>query len=132
MKKLIKTISATLVCAMAIFCLTACVPGSVEKADAKLSDLGYVTDVNYVSAADFTSRFLGYNVDGITSGAKKLTASKDGYDITVFYFENKADAERFFDVYVLTKRDSYYWENIDQKGKVVMYGDNKAYEDFTK
>ena len=133
MKKFIKTISVSLVCLLTALCLVACVPSTVEKAKEKMEGLSYsVSSVSYVSKDDFASTFLGfgYGVDNLEAGAKKITANLSGEELTIFYFENKKDAERFYELYVVLKRDSYRWENIDQQGKMVCYGSNKAYNDF--
>ena len=131
MKKFIKLISATIVCAMAIFCLTACAPANADKADLKMTNAGYTSSIDYVTASTFESTLFGYGVDGLSSGAKKVYAYNDDFEnITIFYFENTADANRFYEIYVSLKADR--WEKTDKQGKMVCYGTNAAYEVFAK
>jgi hypothetical protein len=133
MKKFIKLISVALLTVFTALCFTACVPSTIEKAKEKMEGLSYsVSSVDYISSDDFASTFLGigYGVDNLEAGAKKITATLDSESLTIFYFENKKDAERFFELYVVLKQDANRWNNIDQQGKMVCFGSNKAYNDF--
>ena len=136
MKKFIKTISATLVCAMAIFCLTACVPSTAEKAAEKFQDIKYNYDKTYVTPDDFERNelLLGYGLHGIQETATKFRAWSEDEEITVFYFANTADANRFYTEYVEYKYNNNpeLWEKISKQGKMVCYGTIKAYKAFSK
>ena len=131
MKKFVKVITAALACVLMAFCLTACVPGNVEKGGEKMLKKGYLVDEEILTVRQL--QLYEVEVDKAVLGFCATGESANGYEkLYVFYFDEKEDAEEYFYNYVLVYRDIYRWERTDFKGKVVMYGSNKAYEDFAK
>ena len=129
MKKTLKNILTSLACFCSIAAFTSCAPTNVEKAAEKMENLNY-TVVNSDLSLVYLNRTLG--LEGIENGAEGFIATNilAFESLNVYYFESASDAKIFFNEWVLPKRDSYYWENVDQRGKMVCYGSNKAYNDF--
>ena len=136
MKKFIKLISVALLTVFTALCFTACVPSTAEKAAEKFQDIKYNYDKTYVNPDDFERNelLLGYGLHGIQETATKFRAWYEDEEITVFYFANTADADRFYKEYVEYKYNNNpeLWEKISKQGKMVCYGSINAYKAFSK
>lgn len=132
MKKTLRLTSLALVLMM-VLTLTSCVPGTAEKAKAKMEKKEYVVaDVSEVEK--LALKVAG--VEGFTASitAAKTVENKDGKktieSVTAFYFEKAADAKA-----VMEKLEKYVNKeskdsSVKRSGKVVYFGTEKAMKDF--
>lgn len=127
MKKIFKVLFATLSCLCFIISFTSCAPRNVEKAKEKMRDLDYHVVESSMSVHHLV---IVLGIADIKAGAEGIIATSFDEVLNVYYFESKSDAKIFFDEWVVPNRDRFYWNNIDQIGKMVCYGTNKAYNDF--
>lgn len=111
MKKFFGILAAILAC----FCITACTPSNVEKAEEKMKEAGY-------GVIAYENKDAEGLVGGLVATKVSLT---EGVDIiTAAYFETAEDAKEFY-------------EDLDetgavQEGKWVYWGDEDAIEVFKK
>ena len=135
MKKFVKaitTITATLACVFMAICLTACVPLNAEKAYDKMKNAGYSPYINHYSAEMFANEIMFiYNVDGLSAGAKRVQVYNDNNEyFNIFYFENTADANKFYKLFVIREMANYNWEIVNKQGKIVYFGSKTIYDDI--
>lgn len=116
MKKIFRAICMAFVVVLAGVVLTACKPGSVEKAQSKMEKAGY-TVVAYEAAKDaegFVGGFIATKVD-VKDGSGTLTA---------VLFDSKENAEKFKEVAP--------FESVVLDGKWVYAGTENAIDAFLK
>lgn len=128
MKKFVKATVLVMALLMVVACLTACVPSNADKAVEKFDKLDcYRIDKLSYSNIELKAMTLS---DEIQGAAEYVIGRSDDGEARLYYFENAKDAEIFFENYVVKVRDTFRWENIDCKGKVVICGSGKLVEEF--
>lgn len=128
MKKFTKAIVTAVALLMAVVCLTACVPSNSDKAFAKLDKLDCFR-IDKLSYSNIELKAMTLS-DEIQGAAEYVIGRSDDGEARLYYFENAKDAEIFFENYIVKVRDTFRWENIDCKGKVVICGSGKLVEEF--
>ncbi len=127
MKKFTKALAISVALLMAVVCLTACVPSNVEDAEALMEELGCVVTLSPLSATALNKMAKTEEISGT---AKHLYGIGSSGSINAYYFESAKDAKLFFDGYVMAVRDTFRWEQIDCKGKVVVCGSASLVQQF--
>ena len=127
MKKFVKATVLVMALLMVVACLTACVPSNVEDAEAKMEEMGCVVTVSPLNNPTLKTMAKS---DEIAGTAKHVYGIGATGSVNAYYFESAKDAKLFFEGYVVAMRDTFRWENIDCKGKVVICGSGKLVEEF--
>lgn len=134
MKKTLRLTSLALVLMM-VLTLTSCVPGTAEKAKAKMEKKDYKVVEVSGDEVEIAMGFLG--IKGVTSyiTATKTVENKDGKKtietVTALYFEKVEDAKSAMKKVEETaekEKDEDY--SVKRSGKVVYSGTKKAMKDF--
>lgn len=129
MKKIAKILSVAMLVVMTALVMTACVPGSAEKAQKKLEKAGYEVEI-YTEADDVGKEMLGFVHE---DAVEMLMAGKDNNSVAVVWFDNKDAAKEMYDKTYNELKDEID-EGVDVvvkiKGKVVYYGTKQAVKDF--
>ncbi|MBR2974301.1 MAG: hypothetical protein IKC47_00970 [Clostridia bacterium] len=128
MKKFTKATLTVVALLMAVVCLVACVPSNVDKAIEKFEKLDcYSMEKGALGNSELKAMAKTDEIEGTAQYARGF--SDDG-TVNLYYFQSAKDARLFFEGYVVRMRDTYRWENIDCKGKVVIFGSGKLVEEF--
>ena len=116
MKKFLKSICIALVAIVTGVAITACKPGSVEKAKEKMESAGYV-----VMAYENDD-----NIEGFVGGFIAMNISA-GESMIAILFESKSDAEKFAELNAKTE-----YGEAKVEGKWLFAGSEGAIEAFKK
>ena len=116
MKKVLRTLCIALVAIVTGVAITACKPGSIEKAEAKMENAGYT-----VLAYD-----VGDDAEGFVGGFIAMDISA-GESMCAILFESKEDAEKYAELNSKTE-----YGEIKADGKWVYAGSEGAIKAFKK
>ena len=123
MKKLLKSISLALVFAFVGVVLCACVPSSLEKAEAKMEEAGYVV----ISLGEDTEDAEGL-IGGIMATKGDLV---NGFEtVSAMLFDSKDTAKNFYEKWISSEESTDKDTIVKQDGKWVYAGTEKAIADF--
>ncbi len=125
MKKIAKILSVAMLVVMTALVMTACVPGSAEKAKKKLEKAGYTVEV--VDLVEESTDIEG----GLYQVAAFVEVEDDyNFAISVIYFDTKDNAEAWYNEYKEAIGDDEEGITVHIKGKVVYWGTEQGVKDF--
>ena len=116
MKKVLRTLCIALVAIVTGVAITACKPGSIEKAQSKMENAGY-TVLAYENNED---------IEGFVGGIIAMDVSA-GESMVAILFESKDDAEKYAELNSKTE-----YGEIKVEGKWIFAGSEGAIKAFKK
>lgn len=124
MKKVLRTLSLSLVVAFVGVIMCACVPSNVEKAEARFEEAGY-------KVVAYSSEEAGDKAEGAVGGFLATKASlNDGIDtLTAIIFDSKKSAKTYYEKYIGDASEDEK-SSIKTSGKWVYIGTENAIEVF--